>query len=704
MQSEPIAHNDSGQFDRLLKPRSVAIVGASDKPGSLGASVLANLERLGYSGAIHLVNPGRSMIGKRLCFASIDELPANVDAAVLAIPRAVVLESVRALARRGVGAAVIFSAGFAEDGEEGRAEQAEIARIARDAGMVIEGPNCLGLVNFSDNIALTFVELPDAQARGEKQLGIVSQSGAMAAVLATTMIAREVPLSCYISTGNEAASGVEDFVEYLVADPGTRVIGMIVEHFRNPQRFLSAACAARQAGKTIVLLHPGRSDAARMSAATHTGALAGDYEVMKVHVERAEVILVETLEELGDVCEIALRCLRLPHGATAVLAESGAFKAMTLDLCDQLGVFLPPFNDLDSPTLRAELPSFVPVSNPLDITAQGLVDPTLYTRTLGALLADRRVDTIAVTLIQTMEHTSQIKFRAIQAAINALTPEKPVLVAGLDEGGGVGPSEIAALRALGVPYFPTTERMFRAIRTLTEHATRSIAKVQTGGVVIGELPSGGVVPEYRAKELLAPLGIPFLPAEMATSREEAMAAASRIGFPVVLKAQSAGLTHKSDSGGVVVGLVDQQAVAAGWDRMHRDVAAACPGLVLDGVLVEKMGERGVELILGARNDPEWGPVILAGFGGVTAEILRDVRLMAPDLTREDIVADLRRLRMGRLLDGFRGAPPVDLDAVADIVMTLGQLMTAYPQIREIDLNPVVVLESGAVALDALISV
>lgn len=286
----------ASSLDRLLRPRSVVIVGASEKPGALGAAVLGNLERNGFSGEIHLINPKRTEIGGRVCIPSVSVLPEQVDVAVLAIPRVAVLETIRALAERKVGAAIIFSAGFAEGGEEGLAEQLEIARVASSAGMIIEGPNCLGMTNFIDRVPLTFVETSAVPLGNRKGIGIVSQSGAIACVLCTTLAARDLGLSFSISTGNEAASGVEDYVEYLIDDPATNVIVMVVEMFRSPRRFLEAARRARSMGKTIVLLHPGRSSAARQSAATHTGAMAGDYEVMRVKVERAGVILVETME------------------------------------------------------------------------------------------------------------------------------------------------------------------------------------------------------------------------------------------------------------------------------------------------------------------------------------------------------------------------------------------------------------------------
>ena len=267
-------------LNRLLRPQSVAVVGASDKPGALGATLITNLDRAGFAGDIWPINPKRDAIGARKCLADIADLPPGVDVAVLAIPRPAVLETVRALAARGVGAAIVFSAGFAEDGPEGLAEQAEIARIANSAGMVIEGPNCLGLVNHVDRIPLTFVEAFCEPPAWRPAVGVVSQSGAMAAVLGTVLIARAVPTSFSISTGNEAVSGVEDYVEWLIDDPDTHVIAMIVEQFRKPARFLAAALRERAAGKPIVLLHPGTSSAARESAATHTGAMAGDYQLM----------------------------------------------------------------------------------------------------------------------------------------------------------------------------------------------------------------------------------------------------------------------------------------------------------------------------------------------------------------------------------------------------------------------------------------
>ncbi|GGB31644.1 6-carboxyhexanoate--CoA ligase [Sphingomonas metalli] len=687
---------------RLLAPRSVAIVGASDKPGALGRSVLDNLVRHDFAGDIHLINPKRETIAGRPCLPSIEALPAGVDAAVLAIPGPAVLDAVRALAERGVGAAVIFSAGFAEGGEEGLAAQAEVARIARAHDMVVEGPNCLGMTNYLAGVPLTFVETPKLDLAGKPCVGIVSQSGAMAVVLGTTLMAKDLGISITVSTGNEAASGVEDYVDHLIDEPNTRVIGMIVEQFRQPARFLDLAARATAAGKRIVLLHPGTSSAARESAATHTGAMAGDWQLMKTKVTRAGVILVESLEELGDVLDIVARAKPVGAGGVAVLTESGAFKALTLDLAERIGLALPPVEGETEAAMRAAIPDFIGVSNPMDLTAQALVDPDLYRRTLTPLLADRAYAAVVLGIIQTDPSTAARKFPPITDAVKTLSPDKPVIFAGLDDGAPVPPEHIAGLRAAGVPYFPSADRAFRALTRLIDAAGRDAATAGFAPVAV-EVPAG-VVPEYRAKALLAPLGVPFPQGGFATDVEAAKAIAAQVGYPVVLKAQSAALSHKSDAGGVLLNIADAAALDAAWARLFANVAAYDAAIALDGALVEAMGARGTELIVGARNDPAWGPAILIGFGGVTAELFHDVRLLPHDLTRDGVIAELRRLKSAALLDGFRGAPPLDTGAVADIVLAVGRLLAGTPNIREIDLNPVVAYPDGegAVALDALI--
>lgn len=694
---------------RMLRPRSVAIVGASATPGALGNSLLGNLVRNGFDGEIHLINPKRAEIDGRPCLPGVDALPEGVDVAVLAIPQPAVLETVKGLAARGVGSVVIFSAGFAEAGEAGLAQQQEIAGIARQHGMVIEGPNCLGCINYIDRVPLTFVEVnmgtsQAADGPGRRQaIGIVSQSGAMMTILCTTLSSRQLPLSYAVSTGNEAASHAEDYVEFLLEDPDTRVIVMMVEHFRHPKRILKAVQRARELGKTVVLLHPGKSSAARESAATHTGAMAGDYSLMRTKLERAGVVFVETLEELGDVAEIAVRCPRLPSPGVAILGESGAFKALSLDLAEALGLTLPAVDEQSAPALRAAMPAFVAVSNPLDLTAQGLVEPALYERVLRALFDDDRFSTVIVGLIQGDPVTSGIKMPPVLKAVREARPDKPVIVAGLDEGAEVPGHFIDEMRALGMPYFPSAERAFRAVQRLCALSERDFS-VSDAPAVSLDLPAHRVVvPEHEAKALLAQAGMTFAAARFATTADEAVKAAEAIGYPVVLKAQSAQLSHKSDAGGVALNIADEASLRDAWQRMIDSVRQYDASIELDGVLVEAMGPKGLELIIGARVDPEWGPVILAGLGGVTAEVIKDVRLLDADLTEAQILEELNRLQSAALFHGFRGAPMLDLPAVAALIARLGQVLRGTQGIREIDLNPVVVYPKGqgVMALDAL---
>jgi len=692
---------------RLLRPKKVAVVGASPTPGALGASVLNNLERFGFAGEIHLINPNRSHINGCACLASARDLPMGVDCVVLAVPRAAVMEAIRDCAVRDVGGVIIFAVGFAEEGLEGLAQQQEIAEIAQAAGMVVLGPNCVGAVNYLDGTPLTFIETP-ARRPGGKGVAIVSQSGAIAAMLSVSLAARNVPLSFTVSTGNEAVSGAEDYIEYLIEDAATAVIMILAEHFRDPQRLLALARRAVAAAKSIVLLHPGRSIAARASAATHTGAMVGDYAVMRVMVEAAGVVVVESLAEALDVTEILLRCRQGFGGGTMFITESGAFKALTLDQCEELGIPLPEISGANAARLKAAIPEFIPATNPLDLTAQALIDPPIYQRALAAVLDDPAFNIVMFGIIITDEFTSGRKLPAIIEAIETMKPGKPVLVAGLDEGAMVAPALVGALRDLGVPFFGSAERVFRAIaalnRNATRHPTAPTMRAENWRQTM-QLPQG-VVAEYLAKDVLKEIGIPIPQGRLAKTLEEALLAGDEIGLPVALKAQSAALSHKSDAGGVILNLQNAETLQTGWSKMHDNLRRHDPDLALDGVLVEAMGKRGTELIIGARRDPDWGLILLAGFGGVTAEVLQDVRLLPPGLAEAAIIQELRKLQAGPILDGFRGAPALDVAAVAGIIAKLDGFLQANSQIVEVDINPVVVYPKGegAVALDALMLV
>ena len=694
-------------IERLLRPSSVAIVGASATKGTFGASILENLEAIGYRGQIYLVNPKRDHIGSRACLKSIDALPEGVDCVALAIPRAGVLEAARACAQRKVGSMIIFAAGFAEAGEAGRHDQDEIRRIAIESGIAIEGPNCLGIVNYIDRVSLTFVSTPPQERFGGVGVGIISQSGAIAAVLAVSLRHHGLPLSYSISTGNEAVCRVEDFLEHLVQDSRTKVIAMVIEQIREPKRFLATARKAHAAGKSFVLLHPGASTEARASAATHTAAMMGDYDVMRLYVQDAGVLAVDSIEELIDVTDVLFRCPPAPGGGCAVFAESGAFKAFSLDFCERVGLPLPALSERCFAQLRSALPEFITPSNPLDITAQGLVDPDLYRRCIPSVLEDDRFGALLLAIILTDKGTSSLKFQPIISALRGVHREKPVVFAGLDEGAECDEAYIRELRELGVPFFPSTERAFRALACAHAHADR-LKRVPAPPKPVGAFTfsSSGVLPEYKSKGILRKMGIPVPEGALAQNISEAPAIAERIGFPVVLKAQAVALSHKTDSGGVVLGLRDHEALCAAWQSLGDKLSRSRPDLVLDGMLIEKMAPKGIELILGARRDPDWGHVLLVGLGGIFAEVIADTRLLMPDTSCESAAGELMRLKGARVLGGFRGSPPADVTAAAKVISLIGAFVGANPGISELDINPLVVYPTGqgVIALDAVMTI
>ena len=610
------------QLDRLLKPRSIALIGVSAAPGSLGECVLTNLEEAGYSGELHLVNPRRPIIHGRTCLGAIEELPAGVDCAVLAIPGSSVVDSLRACAARQVGTAIVFSAGFAEAGEKGRNAQHDLQCIAREHRMIVQGPNCLGMVNYVDGIPLTFVATPPQARKAGAGAAIISQSGALAAVIAVNMRHHGIPLTYSVSTGNEAATGVEDFIAHLVEEKATRVFAMVVEQFRQPKRILELAQRAREAGQFIVLLHPGRSRRARASAATHTGAIAGDYDVMHTLVTHAGVIHVDSMEELVDVTQILVRCHELPSGGAAVFTESGAFKALALDLCDRLGLELPGLTERAQNALKEALPAFIPASNPLDLTAQGLVDPELYRRTLPPILEEECFGSVLLGIILTDPKTTQLKMPPIVGAIRSLAPRKPIVFAALDEGAPFDFPALEELRELGVACFPSSERAIRALAHVTSLASRrSFLDVKPAdGVALAD-PIEGMLSECESKRILTQIGIPVLPGRLARSRDEAVQIAAEIGFPVVLKAQAPSLAHKSDAGAVILNIKSEAELLQGWVALYRNVRAARPDVALDGVLVERMGESGMELIVGGAERSAVGPGPSGSAGGPPAEAM-----------------------------------------------------------------------------------
>lgn len=683
-------------LDRLMRPRAVAIVGAAAEPGSIGGAVLGNLERCGYHGDIHPVSRRAKEINGRPCHAAIDDLPDGVDAAVLVVPQQAVVDAVAACGRRHVGAAVVFASGFAEVGDDGRAEQERLTRTARAAGVRMLGPNCIGFTNFAAGVALTFETVAPEPIAGRPAVGVVTQSGALVGALRIALSAKGLGVSCAISTGNEADLTAEDFVTFLLADPHTRAIALFLEQIRQPQLFLSLAARARSLRKPIVLLHPGKSARARESASTHTGALAGDHAVMTALLRHEAVVLVDTIDELIDAADLLARAPP-PRGGAGIITNSGAIKGFALDFADTIGLDIPTPAPATRAALQAALPPFASLDNPVDVTAQVIKDISIWTRAAEALLADPGIGSLAMLAMPGAPKQAMDKVHAVLPAI--VKSGKPAVVAALGDEAPI-PTEFPTMfRERGVPVFRSVERAMRALALATAYG--QAAEVATDAAPSGSappLPRPGVLPEYAGKAYLAALGIPVPAGMLAGDLAAAKSIAAEIGYPVALKAQASALTHKSDRGGVMLGIADENALATAWKAMQANMA----GMALDGILLERMVEGGLEMIVGARRDPSWGPVVMIGLGGIWVETLKDVRLMPAWLPKARIVDECNRLRGAAMLRGGRGRPALDVAALADIAARVAAAMRARPEIIEIDLNPVVVLPEGAVALDALI--
>jgi len=690
---------------RLMRPRSIAIVGVSPEASSAGFLMLRNLEEYDYQGAIHLVSRNRTEINGRPCVKTIDDLPDGVDAAMLLIPRVAIEDAVKACARKKVGAIVIFAAGFGEAGGEWKEAQDRIAKIAEEAGIALCGPNCLGIVDFLHRLPLTFSQQLGEPLDVKSGVVVVAQSGGLAGVVRVALKAKDIPVICTVSTGNEAVLGLEDYAAYLLEDPTTQVVAAFAEQIRRPQRFLEMAARARELGKPIVLLHAGRSAAAQESARSHTGAMVGDYAVMQTILAHGAVVHVESLEELIDVCELMMRFPTPPTKGCAMVTDSGAVKGMTLDFCDAVGLDLPPLSPALEATLQAELPDFVGASNPLDLTAQAITHLEMYERTITPLLADEAYGSLVLTAI--VSSASDYALRKGRASLKPMiNAKKPVIYAMLGDEAEVPGSLIAEARAGNVPFFRSPERAFRALARVTAYG-RALDQARKRGAprafAAPPLPAvRGSLTEHVSKAYLAACGLKMPKGRLAQSLAEAQAIAAEIGFPVALKLQSGALAHKSDAGGVILHIGDAPLLEAAWTQLER--VAQTHRLSVEGILVEQMGKHGVETIVGARRDPSWGPVVLVGLGGIWAEALSDIRILPVGLDETEIAQEIRQLRGAKLLGGMRGRPPADVQALAQAVKLIGSVIAARPEITEIDINPLTVYAAGegALALDALI--
>jgi len=692
-------------LSRLLHPKSVAIVGASPDPATIGGAPLALMERFGYSGKVHLVSRTRTEVNGLPCAPSIDDLPEGIDVAILAIPKPGAIPAVEAAARRGVGAVIVFSAGFGEVGTAGMADQEALAALARRHRIALAGPNCLGLVNFLERAPLTFGDIRPNRRQGQPGIAIIAQSGAMSLALTYAAQAQDIPVNYAISTGNEAVLSVEDYLGAIVEDGATRSVALLIEQVRRPNEFRTLAVTARERGVGLCILHAGRSERAKQAARSHTGAIAGDQAALRAVLEHEGVVLVGSLDALIDSAGLLSRAREPVAKGIGLMTDSGAVKTLAIDVCETIGL---PLAELSGPTLErlaCELPPFAVAANPADITAMGLNDPSLYRRALEVLLADEEVGTAVVCAMPGSERQGRDQFAALLPAIEEA--EKPVVYTVMGGEWPLSEAHQLAIAEAGVPLFRSVDRALHAVRDLVAAAqARRAAAARRAPRVLPPLPVEGVgqVTEVWAKKVLAEAGIRVPRGELAADRDQAQAAAERMGYPVVLKVQSPEIVHKSDVGGVaIVGSAGQ--LATTFDHLVAEVRGRRPAAPLDGILVEQVVTGGTEMLLGARRDPDWGGYVLIGLGGIWAEVLNDRAIVPIDADRSEIAAAIASLRAFPLLSGARGRPEADVGALIETVELVAAVFRATPRVVELEVNPLVVLEAGrgAVALDALVT-
>lgn len=690
-------------LEAILAPRSIAVIGASQDATKIGGRPIDLLRRLGFPGAILAVNPRAAEVQGLPAFASVADLPETPDLAIIAVAADAAPESLDACAARGVKAAVILSSGFAELGERGEALQARLRDTARRSGMRVLGPNCLGAVGIPERSIATFSVVLDGGLPPAGPIGIASQSGNLGSY--TLLLARErgIGVSRMVTTGNECDVDIADVVAFLARDAATRVILCVLETCRDGPRFLAALEEARRAGKPVIVLKIGASEAGQAAAASHTGALAGSDAVFDAVFRRAGAVRVQGVEQLLDLGHAAaVLGDRLPRGRrTVLLTASGGFGVLLADAASAAGLSLPMPSQETQRRILAAVP-FASPRNPVDATAQMSSRPEILQEILAAILADDGCDSLLLLLSSSL-YLPRLRsvYMPTLRALREKHRDKVVLLT------VHGPADaVAELTAMGFPVVDGVGPSARVLAGLCDlAAARALPPPAAPPSAAAPIVPALLRTEDGAKRALAAAGVPVPPERVVTSAAAAAEAASLLGFPVVLKVVSPDLPHKTEVGGVVLGLQDAAAVAAAHDAMLARVRAAAPHARIEGVLVAPMLRGGTELILGAKHDPVFGPVVMVGLGGVFAEVMQDVAVRLAPVDEAEALAMLRGLKAFPVLDGARGRPRADLGAAARAVAALSRFAAQHAdRIAEIDINPLLVLPAGegAFALDALI--
>jgi acetyl coenzyme A synthetase (ADP forming)-like protein len=690
----------------FFTPRSVAIIGASRQPHTIGGALLANVRRTGFTGSVYPVNPNVNDIDGMPVFASVSAIGAPVDLAIVAVPAAVVEAVIEDCARAGVRGVVVISAGFAEVSTAGRRTEQRLREFVRSAGMRMVGPNCMGLLNTAPEVSLNATFAPVWPPAGN--IGMLSQSGALGLAILDYVRTLNVGISTFVSVGNKADVSGNDLLAYWAEDPRTDVIVLYLESFGNPRKFARIAPQVARR-KPIVAVKAGRSAAGTRAASSHSAALANLDVAVDALFEQAGVLRVNTLEELFDVA-VLLALQPVPHGPrVGVVTNAGGPGIMLADACEAHGLPLPELTPETRTALRAFLPAQAGLSNPVDMIASAT--PEHYSRTMEVVGADPNIDALVAIYIPPLVTNPEEIAQAIAQGAGTIPAHKPVLTVFLSSRGA--PPALSTGPRGALPAFSFPENAAQALAAAVRYgrwrqrprgtpfilsafgysAVRAIID-QALGLAQG---SYWLAPEELGSVLRA-VGIPLVAAELALPAE-VIAVAERLGYPLVAKIVSPDIVHKSDIGGVMLGLTSATAVAHAAELLiHRAQKA---GARLTGILLQREIPGNLEALVGVTTDPTFGPLVVCGLGGTLVEVLHDVAFRLPPVTDLDAADMLAKLRSSPLLDGYRGASPGDRDALVSIILRISALVEAIPELQELDLNPVKVLPpgQGAVVVD-----
>lgn len=699
-------------LDRLFRPRSIALLGASEDFVKISGRPLKFLLDKGYEGKIFPVNPKYTTLAGLPCYPNVAAIPEPVDLAIVALPAAAVVDAVTQCAARSIPAAVVFSSGFGEVGADGRRLELQLADAARRGGVRLCGPNTLGFMNTFDRVMATFSQAGEGEAAGGP-VAFVTQSGAFGTAIFALARQRGLPFGYFVNSGNEADLEFADLLDYVVADPRVRVAAGYIEGLKDGRKLLAVAERALELGKPIVVAKVGRSSAGARAALSHTGSLAGSDRVYSGVFRQKGIVRAAHDEELLDLVSAFLHC-PLPRGrGLGIVTQSGGAGVLMADRAEEIGLAVPELAEETKERLRTVIPAFGSVKNPVDITAQFIADPGLLRSSLEIVLEDPRVDA-AIFYLGLMERFAEqvvANLREVQAGAT-----KPLLVAwaGAPEAG------LRALRECGICALPSATRAVNAVRGLGEYAgARQRWKERPRGDEI-RAPGGGealpslagtcrsegrrVLTTGESFGLLSRYGVRVARSRLSRTPAEAAQATEEIGYPVALKIESPAIRHKTEAKALRLDVNGRQEVLRAFQEIVTEARRHAPEADLHGVLVQEMVRDGTEVVVGVHHDAQFGPVVMVGLGGIFVEVLEDVSFRAVPLSREDAEQMLAELRGARVLEGVRGRPPADVPALVDAVLAVSRLAAdAAGEIAELDVNPLLVLPAGrgAVAVDAL---